>query len=200
VKLYSPAADISSYSSDTVMLAINRHPLIQKNDSIRLNIAVAAQGTYKLNFSELYQVGAGVRIYLEDKFLHTLSKVNEASVYSFNVTEDPASQGSQRFALVFDKDKEQPTGMGELTRTKTGSLSIYPVPSRDMIYIAGINQSGPALIRITDMLGKTVWRGEVFSQGTGSIPVSIADLKTGVYMIMLEGLSDSSLTGKFIKE
>jgi fibronectin-binding autotransporter adhesin len=199
VKLYSAAADVSTFSSDNVLLAINHYTKNITSDSIRMNISVREAGSYTLHFAEFFRMDEHILLHLYDAYTGTVTALHAGSIYPFTVSADPASQGNTRFVLVAKKETKPNTGTADIPGRRR-ELSIYPVPSADMIYIPGVVQQGVAELIITDMVGKVVMAEKMVSTGSGDIPVTITGLREGVYIVELKGLTPYTLTGRFIRQ
>ena len=108
-KQYNPTWDaISMNAASQVLtvvkqakgLAIATYP--QSNaDTAQLGISTKATGTYRLLGKDFAGIDNAVSILLRDKFLHTTQDIRANQVYDFNVTTDSASQGVNRFEVIF---------------------------------------------------------------------------------------------------
>lgn len=199
-KLYNAEADLSSFSADGKLLAINAYPDFAGWDTIRLNINAAQTGTYTLTFPELHRVADLVTVYLRDVFTDTVTAIAAGTRYPFMITNDASSQGNQRFMLLLKK--EVPTGVSEIRSTFVAAqrLAIYPVPAKEQIYLSGMQQQGRAELKIMNTLGQVVWSKEVYCDHTGTLAVSISELTDGIYTAELKAPGSLPFTGKFIKQ
>jgi hypothetical protein len=81
--------------------AISTRPLGFVNDTVALKIVNSVAGSYKLNFSEFDNFTEASQIILIDEYAGTQTNVKSNPVYSFSITSDAASQGNNRFKIVF---------------------------------------------------------------------------------------------------
>ncbi len=109
---------LSSFSSDTVRLAINREPLPGlKPLAIPLDILAQSFGTYKLNMTEIAAVPQIYEVWLMDAFTKDSVDMRKTPSYSFDMTTDTNSYGVNRFKVVLRED----TSLAVRLLTFTGS-------------------------------------------------------------------------------
>lgn len=101
LKLANATFNLSSLMTDGQALAINSLPELGCNNSIKLNVTDIAAGNYTLNFSEYETFPAALQISLTDNFTNSTVNVRDAKSYSFAVTSQAASYGSNRFTVNF---------------------------------------------------------------------------------------------------
>jgi hypothetical protein len=85
----------------TRSFAIQTRPINFVNDTVGLRIVSAATGEFKLNFTEFNDFSEAAQIILLDMFQGTQTDVRANPSYVFNITSNTASQGGNRFKLVF---------------------------------------------------------------------------------------------------
>ena len=96
---------LASFSSDSVMLAINRLPLAgAKQTTIPLFVTATAYGTYKLNMTEVEAIPQLYQIWLMDRYNKDSLDMRHNSTYAFDITTDTNSYGSSRFQLFMRQD------------------------------------------------------------------------------------------------
>lgn len=96
--------DLAIVASDSSQdFTISTVPLVECERSYRLNVTDAAPGSYQLGFTDLENFLLDYTITLYDHFTNTNFSVQNQSYYSFEVTSDSTSFGSQRFEIVFTK-------------------------------------------------------------------------------------------------
>jgi len=96
---------LASFSSDSVMLAINKMPLPGlKQSIIPLFVTAMAYGTYKLNMTELEAIPQLYEIWLMDRYNKDSLDMRHNSTYAFDITTDTNSYGSNRFQLFMRQD------------------------------------------------------------------------------------------------
>jgi poly(3-hydroxybutyrate) depolymerase/chitodextrinase len=101
-KLTNSYFNLSSVAGGT-NFAINHLPEVFCEKRITLNVQNAAAGQYAFSFHELNSFDYEIEARLIDHFNNQETTVEEGSVYSFQVTSNPASSGSSRFELVIAK-------------------------------------------------------------------------------------------------
>jgi hypothetical protein len=96
---------LASFSSDSVMLAINKMPLAgAKQTTIPLFVTATAYGTYKLNMTELEAIPQLYQVWLMDRYNKDSLDMRHNSTYAFDITTDTNSYGSSRFQLFMRQD------------------------------------------------------------------------------------------------
>ncbi len=92
---------MASYSSDHVLLAINKMPFPgQQQTTIPLFVTAGAYGTYKLNMTELKGIPQIYEVWLMDAYKSDSLDMRHNTTYAFDLTADTNSYGSKRFQLV----------------------------------------------------------------------------------------------------
>ena len=110
---------ISSLKGNT-RLAIQTRPSGFVYDTVLLRVTSSTQGDFKLSFTE-YENFVAANIYLIDKFTGTEQDVKVNPVYPFSITGDAASQGQDRFSLVFRSGTILPVDFINIKAIKKGS-------------------------------------------------------------------------------
>ncbi|HZY37474.1 MAG TPA: T9SS type A sorting domain-containing protein [Mucilaginibacter sp.] len=96
---------LASFSSDSVMLAINKMPLAgPKQTAIPLFVTATAYGTYKLNMTELEAIPQLYQVWLMDRFNKDSLDIRHNPTYAFDITTDTNSYGKSRFQLILRQD------------------------------------------------------------------------------------------------
>lgn len=101
MKLKNQSFNISTLSSNNDALAINSWSSLTCDTKIKINITDAVAGHYTLTFTGIDSFLGDVNLLLEDKFANASAALTNNMQYPFDVTSDPASQGSSRFVLTF---------------------------------------------------------------------------------------------------
>ncbi|HEY8781220.1 MAG TPA: YDG domain-containing protein [Mucilaginibacter sp.] len=99
-KLGYGKVSLSSLSSDNIPLAINQLPLASKGDTIRLKVSVSVVGSYNLSLKNIEGIPQIYDIWLKDAFTKDSVNMRKDSAYSFTISTDTASYGSNRFRLI----------------------------------------------------------------------------------------------------
>ncbi|HWZ03225.1 MAG TPA: T9SS type A sorting domain-containing protein, partial [Mucilaginibacter sp.] len=119
---------ISSFSSDSIQLAINKMPLPKlQQQIIPLFVTAKAYGTYGLNMTEIAAVPQLYDVWLMDKFNKDSLDMRHNPSYTFDITTDTNSYGSKRFQLVI---RENPALMVHLlnftaTKVQNGAQAVW---------------------------------------------------------------------------
>jgi hypothetical protein len=88
-----------------------------------------------------------------------------------------------------------PTGINDLL---PNSISVYPIPSADILYVDMKDVTGYAALEVMDMTGR-----EILSQPVKSKieQIDISGLDKGIYLLRIKATETSrQLQTKFIKE
>jgi hypothetical protein len=97
--------NLSSYISDPNLdYSINTLPRIQCTQAVKLKFnsvsSDAPVGEYVLTFSELDKLDLGYEVTLKDNFSATEANIDNGFSYTFQVTNDASSKGSNRFEII----------------------------------------------------------------------------------------------------
>jgi len=111
---------LASFSSDSVLLAINKMPLPGlKQMTIPLFVTASSYGTYKLNMTELEAIPQLYEIWLMDRYNKDSLDIRHNATYTFDLTADSNSYGASRFSLVIRQDPALGVHLLNFTATKT---------------------------------------------------------------------------------
>jgi len=104
-KIGNGKVSLGSFSSDSVLVAINKMPLPGlKQTTIPLFVTAKAYGTYKLNMTELKGIPQLYEVWLMDRYNKDSLDMKHNATYAFDITTDANSYGSSRFQLVIRQD------------------------------------------------------------------------------------------------
>jgi hypothetical protein len=94
--------NLSTLLPDGSRLVINSLPdaFADCGSTIKLDVANTEPGTYALRFSDIESFKSNISISLYDAFLNRHIPVSNQSTYSFEVGDNPASMGEDRFSLL----------------------------------------------------------------------------------------------------
>jgi hypothetical protein len=81
--------------------AIQTRPIGFYNDTVALRIVSASTGNFLFNFTEYQNFDSADQIILLDLYNNTQTDVKSNPYYDFTITSDAATQGANRFKLVF---------------------------------------------------------------------------------------------------
>jgi len=96
---------LSSISSDNVLLSINSLPLSTKGTAVKLAVSAKSKGTFKLNLSTIHGIPNTFDIWLKDKFKKDSTNFRVNPSYSFTISSDTTTYGSNRFSVVLRTHK-----------------------------------------------------------------------------------------------
>jgi hypothetical protein len=98
----APLVSLSSFSSDSVKLAINYKPFPGLQQQVTpLFVSATATGLYKLERTQLDNLPAIYDVWLKDAFMNDSLDMKANSVYQFTIDKsNPATFGSDRFTMV----------------------------------------------------------------------------------------------------
>ena len=169
---------------------------IPENESIQLYLDnyFSSEYTLSLNVQNLNTH----KVFLYDAYLDESTELasNQVNTYAFEVDSNiQATQGPHRFSLHFEQISL------DVQDLDVSDFVVYPNPTSGEVTIQlPRNFSGENLqIKLTDLLGKTVFTQE-FNITNQQIELQLPDqLKSGIYLIQLS-TEDSSFVQKLIKK
>lgn len=183
-KLNGNYLNVSTMPEPTLNLVANVMGELVAQTEIPVRVGTTSTGAQSmtLSFEGIESFDAGSSLYLRDNYLNTLTDLNQTQLYSFQITNDPASFGDSRFVLV--------TAPQSVTVVKTKvqpSISVWPNPAEGAsqlnVRLANLG-NGNAVVTMTDALGREVVRtSAALSEGTLETSLNIQALPTGVYML-----------------
>jgi hypothetical protein len=195
LKLENPDVSLYSISSDNEKLSVDGRA-IKEDAIIPLGLTTAQARSFRFIVTELNNAAVNEQstIYLKDKYLNTLTKMETGSTYDFATNADVASQGNQRFELV---QKLSPA----LATNSHFTASVFPNPTSNLLTISydGLNNAATTSIRIVDMNGKLIKTIEVGKVLLGSQSINVKGWGNGVYNVQLIN-GDNSKTLTVIKQ
>jgi hypothetical protein len=132
-KFFNDEMNFYLRSKNGFNLAINEHPIPDGFDTVYASIfSYAGQtiwtGDYELNFSGIESFVNTIDVYLEDTYLNKIVDIREQRTYTFQLTEDVASMGNNRFRILLGKNNN-PTGV-EQSIAKS-NFKVFPNPFND---------------------------------------------------------------------
>lgn len=193
-KLYNPNLDFYTLSTDDVKLAVDVRPY-EDGKSIPLGLtAYNRYGRYVIR-TGMYDIPAGTRLILHDKYLNKQTTLNGGVEYWFDVTSDTLSQGEQRFELNM---VGKPT-TGILSNNKDiAGMYLSPNPATNSVKVSFEQVDGTATVQLISLTGKVLYKQAVTTT-TGSVTISLSNVPTGMYIVELQS-NNARFTQKLIKE
>lgn len=188
-KMGNPVLNISTPTTDGISMVFNSLGMFTESTSVPVEIRSEIPGNYHLEFKDVNTFDLGTELYLKDNYLGELTPITEGLEYLFSINSDAASQGADRFEIVFAPQA--------VTATKKDILefaaSIVPNPSNGQGISIFLKNPSVATTRIliTDMLGKVVL-DEDFATSRNQIKLD-ANLSMGVYQVLVSNGGNTSL-------
>jgi len=102
-KLQNSIFNFSSLTNEGMELSLNTIPMTSCSRTLMLNMTNIEPGTYQMIFDDLQTLSLGYSLTLTDDFTNeSVAITQEDQAITFNVTEDAASYGNERFSVSFD--------------------------------------------------------------------------------------------------
>lgn len=95
------SANLVASLKTTKSYAIQTRPKTFSNDTVKLRIAVSTIGNYRFQFTEFAILATSTDLFLLDLYSGVTTDITQQSSYDFSVTNDPVTQGTGRFILLF---------------------------------------------------------------------------------------------------
>jgi hypothetical protein len=171
-------ADLNFYtlSSEKTKLSMDVRPY-SNGKVIPLGINTTQRKEFIIKASNVVVPEDGSAIYLNDKYLGKTVLLNNDAEYKFEVTEDPMSQGDNRFELSMDQRKSLAEmismEVSVMPNPAQGDITVkYTTTGKDNTEISVINVAGVTMITKNAGMGKE-----------GKASLSLANMPAGVYMV-----------------
>lgn len=182
-KLFNDALNVYTLSDDNVNMTINALPCSSTVDTISLavfsyNGSNIMTTEHQFNFIGIENFPSTKKIYLLDQFTNTLTNLLYTTKYSFNITNDKASWGKNRFKLLFANSV-----LGVQSNSLNSNVELYPNPSNDIINLHfNAIESNTIQYYIYDISGRVIEYGTQELINNNSI-ISLTNLDQGNYII-----------------
>ncbi len=111
-KLLNPDINLYSLSSTANKLSLDSRPFMAVT-TIPLGFTTTAAGTFSLAIAN-NTINSAIAIYVKDKLSNTEQLLTPSTAFTFTVTADPATQGENRFELVFRNNGALPVNITNL--------------------------------------------------------------------------------------
>ncbi len=182
-KLFNDALNVYTLSDDNVNMTINALPCSRTVDTISLavfsyNGSNIMTTEHQFNFTGIENFPSTKKIYLLDQFTNTLTNLLYTTKYSFNITNDKASWGKNRFKLLFANSV-----LGVQSNSLNSNVELYPNPSNDYINLHfNAIESNTIQYYIYDISGRVIEYGiqELINNNS---KISLTNLDQGNYII-----------------
>ncbi|WP_223653072.1 T9SS type A sorting domain-containing protein [Hymenobacter psoromatis] len=171
--------NLSTLPTAGAALAIDGRPLPTGALTVPLRVAVPAAGTYVLEAAALLNLG-GLRPYLRDAQLGTLTDLTQQSSYSFS---QAAGAVGARFELVFGPAQ----ALAAQPAAGSPQVALYPNPAQAVAFVELTADLGRQAVAATliDGLGRAVRTTTLPPQGAAAHQLSLTGLASGVYALRL---------------
>ena len=111
-KLLNPDINFYSLSSTANKLSLDSRPFVAVT-TIPLGFTTTAAGTFSIAIAN-NTINSAIAIYVKDKLLNTEQLLTPSTAFTFTVTTDPATQGENRFELIFRNNAALPATITNL--------------------------------------------------------------------------------------
>jgi hypothetical protein len=173
-------------------LAFNTRNINFISDTVHLNVVSSSNGAFKLSFYDFEQFvsGTNAKIHLVDNYTGVTQLMNDNKEYPFTInTADAATQGTDRFSVVFSKSALPPIVL-------TTAIKVYPNPVSSLLTVQLPATNNDYTIRLLDMNGKLV-----LNQKTKlTVTLNIDRLSNGIYMLEITNGNGEKTIQKIIKQ
>ena len=160
---------------------------------IPLSVWGNKSGNYQLELSQVDGFDPAVTLFLKDKFLNTITSINENKLINFSISSDSLSKGDNRFEILF---KNSTTNLEKLLVLNT-SVLVYPNPATDILNInisnAGFKNSS---LSIYNVAGQQIINT---SMNGANAQINIESLSNGIYFVNIANENGFFKTVKFVK-
>ena len=180
-----------------IKLSIDQRAVLRGTREVKLYVKGWATGNYTLRIKGKETFDRLTRITLIDRYTNKREFINaEEKNYSFKIDlNEPGSQGTERFSLLFEQQQTQQD-------LNSATERIYPNPFSDKLYIkTSGNKHAQAIVIIRNSLGAMVSK-QLINLQENDPEINVKDLFTGVYFIQLidKGNNQTISTFKTLKK
>lgn len=176
-KMLGTLMNLSTVTPMGENMAVNSRSIPTQSTTVPLNVTSKNSGSYSLNFDDLANLPQGMLVYLEDNYTNSIQPIYPSMVVNFTIDANPASQGANRFRLVFSPQLTNGT-KGSLTN---GSVNVFPNPSNGDVSVALAGINGISQITVSDVMGRVVKTLNLDTQ-TASV-AKLNGLAAGTYLV-----------------
>lgn len=127
--------------------------------------------------------------------MNTSTPLVDNAAYSFEITDDKATQGDARFEIAMGR-----TSSEAANNNRGLHITMTPNPATDAVTINYLNVKKETIrVSITDMKGVTVYSNEWKDKQNGNVTVNLEKFAAGVYMVEVTA-GGNKVVNKLIKE
>ena len=189
IKMANPGLDFYTKSADNIELAVDSRKYIN-GSIIPVGINKAQVGKYSINVAE-WTVPSTTPVYLVDAYTNKTVSLSSNSIYSFNIDNNPNSQGNKRFYLQLGK---------QVNVENLLSVNIAPNPATDFITLSvNGNLDGNASVKVISMTGTVMINTTMESIAHSQLSIPVNQLSAGVYIVDVT-VNGNRMTKQFVKQ
>ncbi|WMN07003.1 T9SS type A sorting domain-containing protein [Marivirga arenosa] len=210
VRLLNTYETISTLTEDNEMVKVNRlAPVTNSSNcsrSIKLNLEQMVVGDdYALDFSGISTVSTQELI-LKDNFLNTENQITDNLVYNFQVTDELASKGSDRFEIILNSNQPSqistvsddvcPQQNATIVLQNTETFVNYLISKGDEVVASVEGNGADANVDIsTELLASSIndFTIQAFVSGCDTTNVGNAQVQVYDELILNQEVSGSSI-------
>jgi lysophospholipase L1-like esterase len=121
--------------------------------------------------------------------------------YQFTDMDPAVGKNYYRLALVDKNGRKEFTKTVQLSNLTPGSLSAYPVPATDVLYLKTVQSTKSSVtITITDLTGRTLYNStRTGDKGVNTFTIPVSQISKGMYLVRISSPDDTN-TLRFIKQ
>ncbi len=211
VSVYNPAT--GSHVNQMISVKVSNGTGIK--DSTLYFIMNEGIGSFRLNSMKIADTtlvmdpGSAMFTYILSSAIDTLNNLIYANIGDFAtpgycLVSNLAGDSITSFSTGISSDvvgvdyRKFPVGISN-TVAEVPVLSVYPNPAGEMITLHYQGGLTPQLVTITDVYGKNVFMAEERFDGSGKMNISVDNLPSGLYCLVLK-INSGPIAVKFIKQ
>ncbi len=173
-KLFNEHYNLYSLSQDKIPLAVDARNLSHQ-PYIPLGIEVKKEGFYSIKFNRVW-LPSKLQLELHDLFTGKIVKVQQDSIYHFQIDADTNSVGEKRFILR--------TPIPPIPIEEPLIIKSYPVPAQHQLNIYFKSyKPGYSFVLIKNLGGQILRKEILGQQQEGSFKISLNGLLRGSYIL-----------------
>lgn len=195
VQLVNPDFDFYTYSADGQPLTADTRPYVD-NEVIAVGINAYEDMSTTIKVGN-FDVPAGVKLYLTDKYLNKKEEIVPGMEYDFDIKINDSASFYNRFFINGEGKTvsvEETIAEGQ----KTGRMQLIPNPATNAVKVTFDNLIGNGTVTLTNVSGAVVYTQQV-SEGEGAVRIPLDNLNTGLYMVTLQS-KNTRITSKLFKQ
>jgi hypothetical protein len=192
-KPVNPGFNFYSWSADHHPLGRDLRPY-EAGKVIPLGVTSDFRMPYTIRVDN-YAAPTGSRLYLHDKLLGTYVMLSQGSDYKFAITDDPQSQGDNRFEIGLDRTEQRLSGT-------SGALNmmLMPNPATNAVNLTFINPDQEQLVlRIVTLEGICLENKVLGNAVRGDLNIALDRWTPGLYLVELS-TGKGTIMQRLIKE